>query len=351
VTAPREGLALIDGYIPFGSAVGLEAITLQVARGERLVLVGPSGAGKTSLLRAMAGLGPMLAGRVLVDGQDMTLAPPEARGIVYMHQTPSLFPHLSVVDNIAFPLEVRGMARRTAREESRALLERVQLREFANRRPDSLSGGQRHRVALARALAARPAALLLDEPFSSLDPSLRSDVRDSVLDLLGDRSGPAVALVTHDVDEAAIVGDRIAILLNGRIVQVGSPAEILGTPRSVAVARFLGLTNVMPGRRDGSGLIESPAGRFLAPGPAGPVAVVCRPGALRVRPSPVGDPATIGVVAAVVERVTGRMVSVRAGDQELMAMPDESQIAVGTPVTCDIEPGAMHVFASSGQGD
>jgi putative spermidine/putrescine transport system ATP-binding protein len=346
VIAPARGLTLINGRIPFGSSIGLDGITLAVASGERLVLVGPSGAGKTSLLRGMAGIGAMLAGQVVVDGKDVTLAPPEARGIVYMHQTPSLFPHLSVIDNVTFPMEVRGVSRATARGQAQTLLERVQLGQLANRRPDSLSGGQRHRAALARALAARPAALLLDEPFSSLDPSLRTEVRESVLELLGDRSGPAVVLVTHDVDEAAIIADRIAILLEGRIAQVGSPADVLGAPRSVSIARFLGLTNVIRGSRDDRGQVDSPVGRFSASGPAGPVALVCRPGALRARICHGDKGGAQGVVTAVVERVTGRMAIVRADGQELLAIPVESRITVGTPVILDVEPAAIHVIES-----
>lgn len=344
---PAHGLALIEARIPFGSGPGLDSVTLSIARGERLVIVGPSGAGKTSLLRAMAGLGQMTAGQVVVDGRDVTSAPPNARGIVYMHQTPSLFPHLSVIDNVAFPLEVRGQSRDEARTEASALLDRVQLQALAHRRPTALSGGQRHRVALARALAARPAALLLDEPFSSLDPSLRHEVRESVIALLGDRSGPAVALVTHDVDEAAVVADRIAILLGGRLVQTGSPADVIGAPRSVAIARFLGLSNVVNGRRDGQGYLECPLGRFTAPGPEGPVAIVCRPSALRAHAWQQTDGAPAGVVTSVVERVTARLVNVRVGNHDLLALPADGAIVAGTPVRFDVAPDGLHVIELS----
>ena len=175
-----------------------------------MALLGPSGVGKTSLLRAIAGLGTLSSGTVLVDGRDVTAAPPDGRGIVYMHQSPSLFPHLSVLDNVAFPLEVRGVSRsEAARPTAAELLARVQLRPAASRPPSTLSGGQRHRVALARALAADPAVLLLDEPFASLDPELRAEVREAVVDLLERGEGPAVVLVTHDVDEAAGLADRL----------------------------------------------------------------------------------------------------------------------------------------------
>jgi ABC-type Fe3+/spermidine/putrescine transport system ATPase subunit len=348
-TPVPEGLELEQGRIAFGTAVGLEDMHLHVRRGERVTLLGPSGAGKTSLLRAIAGLGPLVGGRVRIDGRDVTALPPERRGIVYMHQAPSLVPHLSVLDNVAFPLEVRGVAREAARTQARGLLERVQLATFAHRAPASLSGGQRHRTALARALAANPVALLLDEPFSSLDPALRAEVRDAVLGLLQDRSGPAVLLVTHDIEEASAISDRIIVLLEARIAQCGPPAEVLGAPRTVAVARFLGLGNLLPGFRNGHGAVNSLLGTFAAPGPARAVTVVCRPSALRVRPRLADDARPAATVVAAREQLTGRLLKVRIGSsphsRDLLAVPGgEGAGAIGAAVSLDVDVAALHVI-------
>ena len=353
VVSDLEGLALERGRIAFGTTVGLEDVHLHVRRGERVTLLGPSGAGKTSLLRAIAGLGPLVGGQVRVDGRDVTALPPERRGIVYMHQAPSLFPHLSVLDNVAFPLEVRGVAREPARTQARGLIERVQLGTFAHRAPASLSGGQRHRAALARALAANPAALLLDEPFASLDPALRAEVRDAVLGLLEDRSGPAVLLVTHDIEEAAAISDRIVILLDARIAQCGPPADVLGAPRTLAVARFLGLGNILPGFRDGRGTVDSLLGTFAAPGPARTVTVVCRPSALRVRPRLGDDERPAATVVAALEQLTGRLLKVRIGSsthsRDLLAIPGgDGASAIGAAVSLDVDVAALHVIDEDG---
>ena len=339
----RAGLEVVHARIPFGDRPGLDDVSVQVANGERLALLGPSGAGKTSLLRAIAGLIPLSAGSVLVDGRDVTTTPPERRGIVYMHQAPSLFPHVSVLDNVAFPLDIRGVPRAQARDRARELLDRVQLQFAAGRAPATLSGGQRHRVALARALAADPAVLLLDEPFASLDPELRADVRTAVVQMLADGNAPAVVLVTHDVDEAAGLADRLSVLLNGGIAQVGSPAELLGAPRSVAIARFLGLPNLIAGIRDQQGIVSSPIGTFPRPGAAGAVTVVARAGVLRVRSGTSGSAA--GTAVRVLDRVGGVAIVCDVAGQHLLAVPEPGfQPAAGCPVDVVVDSSALHVI-------
>ncbi len=373
MSAPdRSGLRVRGAAVTFGTRPGLADISLDVGRGERVALLGPSGAGKTSLLRALAGLGGLRAGSVVVDGTDVTALPPERRGIVYMHQAPSLFPHLSVLDNVAFPLEIRGIPRDEARQRARDLLARVQLTPFGDRAPTALSGGQRHRVALARALAAHPAVLLLDEPFSALDPELRAEVRDAVVRLLGADGGPAVVLVTHDVDEAAGLADRLAVLLDGRVAQTGAAAALLATPASLAVARFLGLPNLLPGMRDAAGIVTSPLGRVAHPGPPGPVTVSVRPGDLRARRAAVAAPGTrsdmlSGTLVGVVERVAGTSLRVRLdghaeGAQgehsrgqmeahEVLAAPDGLvERRAGIPVALEVHPSAIHVMDGSSAG-
>jgi putative spermidine/putrescine transport system ATP-binding protein len=338
----RTGLALVGASIPFGDKTGLEHVSLEVSRGETLALLGPSGVGKTSILRALAGLAPVSSGAILVDGRDVTSVRAEHRGVVYMHQSPSLFPHLTVLDNVTFPMDVRGVAKPAARERALALLDRVQMRFAATRAPATLSGGQRHRVALARALAAEPAVLLLDEPFASLDPELRADVRTAVVEILARGRGPAVVLVTHDVDEAAGIADRVAILLNGRIVQVGSPAELLAAPHSVAIARFLGLANLIPGIRN-DGIVSSDIATFERSGPSGAVSIVARAGALRVRAGVTGS--SPGTVRRVLNRVGGIAIECDVGDRQIIVVPEPGfQPTPGASVEFVVDAASLHVI-------
>ena len=247
---------------PFGRGPGLADITFEVAAGERVAIVGGSGAGKTTLLRAIAGLGPTTEGRVVIAGRDVSGEPAERRDAVSLHQTPLLFPHLSAADNIAFPLQVRRVAEAETSRRVRAALAAVRLEAVADRMPRTLSGGQRHRVALARAVVARPSVLLLDEPLSALDPALRDEVRESLL-VLQSTYQPALVLVTHDLDEAGLLANRIGVLLDGRLAQLEAPAVLFERPASLAVAGFLGIPNVVPGEiRNGS--FESILGRIPA---------------------------------------------------------------------------------------
>jgi len=346
VTGGAGGLDVRGADVRFGVRVGLSAIDLRVGRGERAALLGPSGVGKTSLLRAIAGLDRLSAGSVSVDGRDVTGELPERRGIVYMHQAASLFPHLSVLDNVAFPLEVRGLSRAEARIRAMPVVERVRLGPLASRAPATLSGGQLHRAALARALAADPAVLLLDEPFSSLDPELRADVRQAVVELLGDRVGPAVVLVTHDIDEATGLADTLTVLLDGRIAQAGRPAAVLRAPQSLAVARFIGIDNILPGVRDETNVVTCALGQFPSAGPAGPVSVTVRAGSVRAR-APGGRGRTARVVGTL-ERVSGPVLRVRIDGDDVVATPNtELTCATGDLVELCVEPSSIHVIRGS----
>ena len=261
----------------------LEPVDLDIARGETVVLLGPSGCGKTTLLRIIAGLEtPDAGGRVLFNNADVTGIPIERRNVGMVFQSYALFPNMSVADNIGYGLKIRGMSRaeRTARVAELVALTGIEGLE--QRRIDQLSGGQRQRVALARAVAVRPSVLLLDEPLTALDAALRERLRGE-LDRLLRTLGITTIYVTHDQAEAMALGDRIVVMRNGAIAQVGSPREIYFAPASRFVAQFIGAANVLEATV-ADGHLALPGGRVrLADGVAsGPVTVMLRPEAIRV---------------------------------------------------------------------
>ncbi|MEX2468041.1 MAG: ABC transporter ATP-binding protein [Gemmatimonadota bacterium] len=267
-------LAVTGLDVPFGAESGLRGITFHVERGERFVLVGASGVGKTSLLQALSGALRPTAGQVLVEGQDVTDWPVERRPSVLLAQTPLLFPHLTVFENVAFPLRVRRVAQADVAGRVEAALAAVRMGDFAARRPATLSGGQARRVALARAVVARPAVLLLDEPLSALDPALREEIRTTILDIHADYR-PALVMVTHDLAEAGRIGDRIGVIIDGTLAQASTPAAVFRRPASAAVARFLGLPNELEGVVGDDGVLVVGALRL-------PCREGARPGLVRV---------------------------------------------------------------------
>lgn len=223
----------------FGEAVVLRDLSLRIEAGEIVSLLGPSGCGKTTLLRILAGLLPPSSGEVRFDGASVLRLPPERRGAVLVFQKPLLFPYLTVGENIAFGLRMRQIPAGEIRERVAEALGWVQLEGYQDRPPETLSGGQEQRVSLARGLVTRPRVLLLDEPFSALDESLRAEMR-LLLRRLHRELGMTTLFVTHDQVEAAMVADRIALLLEGRLAQVGSPLDFYTEPSSPDVARFFG---------------------------------------------------------------------------------------------------------------
>lgn len=230
--------------IEFGYGAGhpvLRGLDLDVTAGELVVLLGPSGCGKTTTLRVVAGLIEPCRGEILFDGESVLETPPERRGAAMVFQRHSLFPFRTVAENIAFGLRARKVAKNERPARVEAALESVQLGGFGDRWPDELSGGQVQRVALARALAISPRLLLLDEPLSNLDPNLRTELRTTIVELQR-ATAMTTVMVTHDRAEAKAVADRVAILIDGRIRQIGAPAEIFDRPVDDEVARFVGST-------------------------------------------------------------------------------------------------------------
>jgi putative spermidine/putrescine transport system ATP-binding protein len=232
---------------PGAAAPTLREVNLEIGTGSCLALLGPSGCGKSTVLRLVAGLDVPDGGEISVGGRSLRGVPPERRRTALVFQRPRLFPHLDVLDNVAFPLTAAGARRRNARADAARFLELVGLGSLADRRPTSLSGGQEQRVALARALAARPDVLLLDEPFSALDPALRSEMHELLSELRATVE-PTILLVTHDRHEAAVVADTVAVLLDGRIAQHATPDRLHTAPASLAVHAFLDGKNVVEGR-------------------------------------------------------------------------------------------------------
>jgi putative spermidine/putrescine transport system ATP-binding protein len=230
----------------FGTVPVLRGISLDIASGEFVSLLGASGCGKTTLLRIVAGLESVTSGAVLIGGQDVTALPPERRDIAMMFQSYALLPHLSVAENVRFPLRMRRIgAREEQAERVREALETVQLGHLADRKPRQLSGGQQQRVALARAIVSSPKVLLLDEPLSNLDARLREDMQVELIEI-HKRLGLTTIFVTHDQEEALSLSDRVVLINAGTIEQQGKPAELYARPATAFASDFLGSANILP---------------------------------------------------------------------------------------------------------
>jgi putrescine transport system ATP-binding protein len=231
----------------FGDIQAVRDVSLEIYPGEFFALLGPSGCGKTTLMRLLAGFETPDAGRILLDDKDIAADPPHRRPLHMMFQNYALFPHMTVAQNVAFGLRQQGVAKAQIGARVEEMLALVRMEGFERRRPDQLSGGQRQRVALARALAPQPRILLLDEPLAALDRKLREETQFELMDLQ-QRLGLTFMIVTHDRDEAMMLADRIAVMRDGEIVQVGRPAEIYEAPADRYVAGFVGDVNLFEGR-------------------------------------------------------------------------------------------------------
>jgi putative spermidine/putrescine transport system ATP-binding protein len=230
----------------YGTTIAVDHLDLEVANGELVTLLGPSGCGKTTTLRMIAGLIEPTDGRIYFDADDVTFVPPRKRNIGFVFQTPALFPHLSVADNVAFGLSVKGAKKDAIRARVDEMLAMVGLSGYGERLPAQMSGGQQQRVALARVLATDPRVLLFDEPLSALDRNLRDTLKYSILDLQR-RTGKTAVYVTHDQSEAFAISDRIVVMNAGRVEQIGTQTDIYLRPETRFVAEFIGANNGLEG--------------------------------------------------------------------------------------------------------
>ena len=243
----EEPLIRFDGVTKrFGDFTAIDDIDLRIYRKEFFALLGPSGCGKTTLMRMLAGFETPTQGKITIGGQDMAGIPPNRREVNMMFQSYALFPHLTVWDNIAFGLKRSKMSKEEIPERVKEMLRLTRLEKFAKRKPHQISGGQRQRVALARALAKAPKLLLLDEPLGALDAKLRQQTQFELMDIQ-EKTGTTFVIVTHDQEEAMTVASRVAVMDNGKVIQVDTPARIYETPNSVYVADFIGEVNLLEG--------------------------------------------------------------------------------------------------------
>jgi ABC-type Fe3+/spermidine/putrescine transport system ATPase subunit len=314
----------------FGEAHVTRGVSLSAAAGEIVALLGPSGSGKTTVLRLVAGFETPDSGRVVVDGEDVTRLPPERRrfGMVFQHY--ALFPHMTAGENVAFGLESQGAPHEAIGSRVAEMLALAGLAGFEDRRVTAISGGQQQRVALARALAPSPRVLLLDEPLSNLDPSLREKTRRELKRAIR-RVGITTVFVTHEQEEAFELGDRVAVLNEGRLEQVGTPEDLFERPATRFVATFIGRSSVLPvvwqrGARFPGGPVWPAANAGGVPEGA-PADLVVRPEALSLSGSP--SPQTLA--GSVLERrYAGRsayfVVALDSGDEvEVLAPPDSAR--------------------------
>jgi spermidine/putrescine transport system ATP-binding protein len=343
--------------------IAVDSIDLTIASGEFFSLLGPSGCGKTTTLRLIAGFEQPTAGRILLDDVDVSSIPPHKRNVNTVFQSYALFPFLTVFDNVAFGLRNRRVDKKEIGRRVNEALDLVHLRPFTKRRPGQLSGGQQQRVALARALVLQPSVLLLDEPLGALDAKLRRSLKVE-LKALQEQVGITFLYVTHDQEEALTMSDRLAVMRDGKIVQLGVPHEVYEEPADTYVADFLGVSNLMPvdviSRGPGSSC-EVKLGESMLLVEHGGAAVPDRAHAVirpeRVRVEDFGSPGP-NRIPAMVERLvylgssTQVILRLAPGVELQMLMQndgDHGQLTQGTPVHAFLAPDALRVLAGGGQ--
>ncbi|HEX2526477.1 MAG TPA: ABC transporter ATP-binding protein [Geminicoccus sp.] len=324
---------LISVTKAYGATLAVEQIDLQVPAGAYCCLLGPSGCGKTTTLRMIAGHERITRGDILIHDKVVNTLPPSARGTAMMFQSYALFPHLTVLDNVAFPLRMRGIDKPERHRSAAAMLERVHMASYAERMPAQLSGGQQQRVALARALVTNPRVLLLDEPLSALDPFLRGRVREELKRLQAEL-GLTFVHVTHSQDEAMALSDLVVVMNNGRIAQADTPANVFNRPSDAFVAGFIGGHVVLPGSVVGE-----------------PVPVAVRSDRIVLGASPQAEhalPARVRSIEFLGDRVDVRLVGPGAADITA-SVPDNvfnaQPVGIGAEVVAAFHTQDMHRLA------
>ncbi len=348
-SAASTGLAveLTDLTRVYGSVRALDGFTLHLEPGEMVALLGPSGCGKTTALRILAGLDHPTSGTVNVGGQDLTRVPANKRDMGMVFQAYSLFPHLTVLDNVAFGLKLRGEDRATRTRKAQEKLELVGLAEHGKRYASQLSGGQQQRVALARALAIEPSVLLLDEPLSALDAKVRTQLRDEIRRVQLE-VGTTTLFVTHDQEEALAIADRVGVMNKGRLEQLAAPAELYAKPATTFVAEFVGLNNKVTARvRDGHAEVLGTSVPVMAG------SVESGAGLAMVRPESVVVDATGTANAHVASvnflgPVSRVYLEVDDGEMVMAAVPSPLavKLAPGDRVAVSVEPTPLLVVAA-----
>ena len=353
-----KGAVRLRGVVKrHGSTTVLHGVDLDIAAGEFFVLLGPSGSGKTTTLRILAGLEAVSAGQVWLDGQDLTFAEPGERDVAMVFQSYALYPHMTVAQNIGFPLKMVGVAPGEIARAAQEAAARVSIDHLLQRRPGQLSGGQQQRVALARAIVRQPRLFLLDEPLSNLDAKLRLETRVE-LRRLQRALGVTTVYVTHDQEEAMTLADRMAVFIDGRIVQVGTPREVFGQPSCAPVAGFIGTPpmNLVPARWSAQGVQpegvdgaaalavgSSAGGAPQATGAGVDITLGVRPSDLRLVAPGQGWPARVELVE---ELGDARIANLRAGPHLLKLKCDHAAaLAEGASVHIAFAAEAAHLFS------
>jgi iron(III) transport system ATP-binding protein len=354
----------VDRARPDRAVVAVDDISLEVKEGELVTFLGPSGCGKTTALRIIAGFETPTSGRVLIGGQDVSHLPPHTRNTAMVFQSYAIFPHLTVAQNVAFGLEMRGLPKNDIPARVRSILDLVELSGLEHRAPEQLSGGQQQRVALARAIITEPRVLLFDEPLSNLDAKLREQMRGEVRRLQR-RLGITSVYVTHDQAEAMALSDRIVVMEAGHVEQVGSPFDIYARPANRFVADFIGRVNFVEGRVVSVGtnavrlLVHDRVLDLPMPGapphPGETATLVVRPETIRLAPStPTEAPAFAGTIRRAVYLGSTVEYEIEWGGTTMLAVVasplEHGVFAEGTAVVFDFPPATAHLLPRPASG-